>query len=169
MHISTQKGFTLIELMIVVSIIGILAAIALPSYQNYTNRAKMAEVLSLTSFAKLAVTEYFQTEGKLPENNQEVGLTENQERTNQSRYVKSLIIGDNSNPGQISITITGTSISSLDDKKVMLIPYRNDATTKIMDTSSESNYSGPIVWICTLESPDMNTFFPSNCRHTNSE
>ena len=134
MHISTQKGFTLIELMIVVSIIGILAAIALPSYQNYTNRAKMAEVLSLTSFAKLAVTEYFQTEGKLPENNQEVGLTENQEGTNQSRYVKSLIIGDNSNPGQISITITGTSISSLDDKKVMLIPYRNDATTKIMDT-----------------------------------
>lgn len=64
-NVKKQNGFTLIELMIVVAIIGILAAIALPAYQSYTNKAKFSEVLSLTSGHKLAIEICAQTEGTL--------------------------------------------------------------------------------------------------------
>ena len=61
-----QSGFTLIELMIVIAIVGILAAIALPAYQDYTVRAKMSEPLALLSEAKTTVTEYYVSNGTLP-------------------------------------------------------------------------------------------------------
>ena len=63
---SLQKGFTLIELMIVVAIIGILAAVALPAYQDYTVRAKVSEVMLAASSGKVPVAEWFQTKGTLP-------------------------------------------------------------------------------------------------------
>jgi type IV pilus assembly protein PilA len=69
-----QQGFTLIELMIVVAIIGILAAIAIPAYQDYTIRAQVSEGLSLAGAAKAAVTEYYQDQGTFPTNNTEAGL-----------------------------------------------------------------------------------------------
>ena len=61
-----QQGFTLIELMIVVAIIGILAAVALPAYQDYTVRAKMSEVIGLAAAAKTSVSEYYVTMGRMP-------------------------------------------------------------------------------------------------------
>jgi type IV pilus assembly protein PilA len=64
-----QQGFTLIELMIVVAIIGILAAIAIPAYQDYTIRSQVSEGLSLASGSKVAVAEFFQNEGALPADN----------------------------------------------------------------------------------------------------
>jgi type IV pilus assembly protein PilA len=70
-----QKGFTLIELMIVVAIIGILAAIAIPAYQDYTIRAQVSEGMSLTSGVRTAVTEYLQTVGVWPTDNLEAGVT----------------------------------------------------------------------------------------------
>ena len=71
-----QSGFTLIELMIVVAIIGILAAIAIPQYQNYVARAQVSEALVLASGAKIAVAEYASTNGKYPANNEDAGLAD---------------------------------------------------------------------------------------------
>ena len=70
-----QQGFTLIELMIVVAIIGILAAIAIPAYQDYTIRAQVSEGLNLAAGAKSAITEYFQDRGVLPGSNAEAGIS----------------------------------------------------------------------------------------------
>lgn len=80
-----QQGFTLIELMIVVAIIGILAAIALPAYQDYTVRAKVSEVILAASSGKVPVAEFFQTKGVLP-NSASVVLT-----VQTSQYVTGLV------------------------------------------------------------------------------
>ena len=69
-----QRGFTIIELMIVVAIIGILAAIAIPSYQNYLTRAKVTEGVTLAQPVKLAVTEFYQDRGVLPADNAALSL-----------------------------------------------------------------------------------------------
>ncbi|WP_428992378.1 pilin [Neisseria gonorrhoeae] len=69
-----QKGFTLIELMIVIAIVGILAAVALPAYQDYTARAQVSEAILLAEGQKSAVTEYYLNHGKWPENNSAAGV-----------------------------------------------------------------------------------------------
>ncbi|MCF3025494.1 pilin [Neisseria gonorrhoeae] len=69
-----QKGFTLIELMIVIAIVGILAAVALPAYQDYTARAQVSEAILLAEGQKSAVTEYYLNHGEWPENNTSAGV-----------------------------------------------------------------------------------------------
>ncbi|HGO7965813.1 TPA: pilin, partial [Neisseria meningitidis] len=69
-----QKGFTLIELMIVIAIVGILAAVALPAYQDYTARAQVSEAILLAEGQKSAVTEYYLNHGEWPANNSSAGV-----------------------------------------------------------------------------------------------
>ncbi|EMT7896888.1 pilin, partial [Neisseria gonorrhoeae] len=81
-----QKGFTLIELMIVIAIVGILAAVALPAYQDYTARAQVSEAILLAEGQKSAVTEYYLNNGEWPENNDSAGVASASEI--KGKYVK---------------------------------------------------------------------------------
>ena len=154
MKAQMQKGFTLIELMIVVAIIGILAAIALPAYQDYTNRAKMSEVLTFVSSGRTAVAEYYQSEGTLPADNEAAGLAPAEEIT--SKYVESLEVED----GVVTVTIQGTNVGALDESTVILTP-KNSAGGDIAD-----GYAGPLLWECKPDDAENNKYFPANCRTT---
>jgi type IV pilus assembly protein PilA len=131
-----QKGFTLIELMIVVAIIGILAAIALPAYQDYTVRAKVSEGLVLAEAAKLAVAETFQSNGSVPTSNVATGYT-----FVATKYVNSINIGASAvitvtyNTGSGGITQLGGS------NTITLTP--NIANALLAVTAQ-----GPIDWAC---------------------
>ncbi|EMU0394315.1 pilin, partial [Neisseria gonorrhoeae] len=85
-----QKGFTLIELMIVIAIVGILAAVALPAYQDYTARAQVSEAILLAEGQKSAVTEYYLNNGIWPENNGDAGVASSAEI--KGKYVQSVTV-----------------------------------------------------------------------------
>ncbi|ENW0195737.1 pilin, partial [Neisseria gonorrhoeae] len=85
-----QKGFTLIELMIVIAIVGILAAVALPAYQDYTARAQVSEAILLAEGQKSAVTEYYLNNGIWPENNGDAGVASSGEI--KGKYVESVTV-----------------------------------------------------------------------------
>ena len=116
-----QKGFTLIELMIVVAIIGILAAIAIPAYQNYTIRAQVAEGLSLAASAKAAVAEVFLNRGSAPATRVAAGMSANATDTS-GKFVTSVEITN----GVITVTYGGTEANSvIVDKTLTMTPYES--------------------------------------------
>ena len=101
-----QQGFTLIELMIVVAIIGILAAIAIPAYQDYTIRAQVSEGLSLAAGSKVAVTEYYQDRGAWPTDNNEAGVETAGNIA--GKYVSQVTVAGN----QISVQYGGNEVNN---------------------------------------------------------
>ncbi len=130
-----QKGFTLIELMIVVAIIGILAAIAIPAYQDYTIRSQVTEGLNLAGAVKAAVAETYADRGAWPLTNKEAGVVDNKGNmvTPNGKYV------------------TGVTI----DKGTITIAYGNQANKNIADAASNKLSLVPkvspnddVIWLC---------------------
>jgi type IV pilus assembly protein PilA len=115
-----QKGFTLIELMIVVAIIGILAAIAIPAYQDYTIRAQVSEGMNLAAAAKAAVAETFLNRGTAPADRTAAGMTPNATDT-QGKYVASVGVAN----GVITITYGNEAHTNIDAQTLTLTPYKS--------------------------------------------
>ena len=157
-----QKGFTLIELMIVVAIIGILAAVALPAYQDYTVRAKISEVILAMSACRTSITEVYQTGGTPPAANSwgcETGVA--------SKYVQGIATDAN---GKVTATVTGIN-TDVNGNVVTLVPLANATTAAITATPpTPSNMgSGLFGWRCgaTADGTNLNSkYLPGSCRGT---
>ena len=142
-----QKGFTLIELMIVVAIIGILAAIALPAYQDYTARAQVAEALTLADGQKTAVTEFYADRGVFPKDNTEAGIAA--PSNIKGKYVAQVAVAAN---GVITATMNASGLAAgVAGKTVTLTPTAPNATT-----------GGSVTWACTSSAD--NKYIPAACR-----
>ncbi|HJV68887.1 pilin [Ideonella sp.] len=136
-----QQGFTLIELMIVVAIIGILAAVALPAYQDYTNRAKVSEIILAADKCKTSVAEYYQTMEKLPADGTAAGCD-----TQKTQYVASLGVAD----GVITVT---SAIGAV-------------AGDYVLKPTPGATVNDPLEWTCNAAagSTIAEKFLPANCR-----
>jgi len=142
-----QQGFTLIELMIVVAIIGILAAIAIPAYQDYTIRAQVSEGLNLAAGAKVAVTEFYQDSGTLAADNATAGLEAS--GNIQGNYVSQVAVANG--------VITVTYESSAPQKANAQID--GDTLTLTPNTGN----LGSVDWDC-ASATLQNKHLPSACR-----
>ncbi len=139
-----QKGFTLIELMIVVAIIAILAAIAIPAYQNYLIRSQVTEGVTLMDGAKVGVTEYYSNKGVFPGTNQSAGVESSTSIV--GKYVSSVAV---SSGGHITSTCNGTANVNIKGTTVSLNP------TVATNTST-------ITWQCGGSVKPQ--YLPASCR-----
>ncbi len=147
---ASAKGFTLIELMIVIAIVGILAAVALPRYQEYTVRAKVAEMILAAQPGKLALAESVQTNSAMP------ATTALVLESVQTTYVSSLAYAYGSLNGTSAtgvITVTGNTDANLNGRTLAL-------------TASYDTSNGQLTWACTAGSTNgiAAKFLPASCK-----
>ncbi|ENV9613985.1 pilin, partial [Neisseria gonorrhoeae] len=120
-----QKGFTLIELMIVIAIVGILAAVALPAYQDYTARAQVSEAILLAEGQKSAVTEYYLNHGKWPEDNDKAGVASSDKI--KGKYVQKVEVAK----GVVTAQMKSDGVNKeIQGKKLSLWARRQDGSVK---------------------------------------
>ncbi|EPH8056059.1 pilin, partial [Neisseria gonorrhoeae] len=120
-----QKGFTLIELMIVIAIVGILAAVALPAYQDYTARAQVSEAILLAEGQKSAVTEYYLNHGEWPENNDKAGVASSDKI--KGKYVQKVEVKN----GVVTAQMASSNVNKeIQGKKLSLWAKRQDGSVK---------------------------------------
>lgn len=147
-----QGGFTLIELMIVVAIIGVLAAIAVPQYQNYVGRAQVSEAISLAASAKTAVSEYYITNGDWPADNAQAGVSEPEDIS--GSYVSEVEIANGT--GLIVVSMKANDVvDAIASKRLVFEP-----------TSPDEGEDGTVQWDCRPATSDQipNRFLPASCR-----
>ena len=145
-----QQGFTLIELMIVVAIIGILAAVALPAYQDYTIRARMAEPLGFIAQVKTSISECILSTGSVGSCDDSLGAgVSESDLAAASSYISTLVVSGASGNAVITMTpawaILGPSV-----------------TGNVVFTSTDNN--GGISWACTTSANAINKYVPAECR-----
>ena len=142
-----QQGFTLIELMIVVAIIGILAAIAIPAYQDYTIRAQVSEGLNLAAGAKAAITEYYQNNGVMPGTNANAGISASNTIT--GNYVSDVAVQAN---GLVQVTYNGPRVNQIISGDMLVL--------------SPTTNTGSVEWACKAGGASAldPKYLPSTCR-----
>lgn len=144
---SLQKGFTLIELMIVVAIIGILAAVALPAYQDYTVRAKASELILALDGPKTAIAEFYATKGHMPTSAESAGVD-----ATGSKYVSGLTLVGATNT--VTVTATAQALGPTDANGVVVMIGTGDAAT------------GKVAWVCggTTATTLLAKYRPASCK-----
>ena len=150
-----QAGFTLIELMIVVAIIGILAAIAIPQYQSYVGRSQVSEALMLSGGLKTAIAEYRQSNGSWPANNSTAGVGVDAGTDTVGKFVAKAVLSVDSTNDRAVITVTMKNAS----------PVATDLRNKAVEIRGTVN-AGSISWTCGTAASDgiSSPYLPSSCR-----
>ncbi|WP_050893366.1 pilin [Neisseria meningitidis] len=161
-----QKGFTLIELMIVIAIVGILAAVALPAYQDYTARAQVSEAILLAEGQKSAVTEYYLNHGIWPANNNSAGVATS--ANIKGKYVEKVEVKN----GVVTATMLSSGVNKeIQGKKLSLWAKRQDGSVKWFCgqpvTRDANNASADAVNKVTGNEIDTK-HLPSTCRDASS-